>query len=75
MRMMVLHLYKRQAFFLGYRRSIFRGHIVRVQIADHGLRSYIKQAPEMFYLSGIIFQRLKILQVTDMLARENVAPL
>ena len=75
MRMMVLHFDKRQIFFLGYRGSIFRGHIVRVQIADHGLRSYIKQTPEMFYLSGIIFQRFKILQVTDMLARENVAPL
>ena len=75
MRMVMLHFDKRQVFFLGYRGSIFRGHIVRVQIADHGLRSYIKQALEMFYLSGIIFQRLKILQVTDMLAWENIAPL
>ena len=75
MRMVVLNLYERQAFFLGCRGSIFRGHIVRVQIADHGLRSYIKQALEMFYLSGIIFQRLKILQVADMLARENIAAL
>ena len=72
MRVVVLHPYKRKPTRLRRLLRIFSGHIVRVQVAGQRLRRYIKQPPEVLYLSGIVLQRFIILQIPDMLARENI---
>ena len=50
-----------------------RGHIVRVQVAGGQCGLHVKQVLEMGDLLGIIFQRLHIFQIADMLALEHIA--
>ena len=75
MRVVVLHLQQRQALTLRALAGVGGGEIVRVQIAGERRRTDIEQTLEMGDLLLVVFQRLEVFEVSDVLAGEHVVPL
>lgn len=75
MRVVVLHLHERQALPLAALLRVTGREIVRMQITGERLGADIKQTLKMGDLLFVVFQRLEILQISEVLAREGVVSL
>ena len=74
-RVMVLHLQQRQALPLRPLAGVGGGEIVRMQVADELLRTDVKQTLEVGDLLFVVFQRLEVFEISDVLAGEHIVPL
>ena len=72
MRVVMLHLQKRDLLPVRPVAGILRGEVVRMQVADQRLRPNIKHPLKVSDLSFIVLQGLQILQVPDVLAEEGM---